>query len=139
MKLQEPEKRVAHIFAGCGGSVYGMELAGWAGHFAVEVDPDRCKALRANFPAMKVFEGPIQNMTLADYPSGAIPIHFYTFPCTNYIYCANVHGHWSGDSLYLVQMEGKFCSATETIIFLPESLICKLPQWIGIFLQLEAK
>ncbi len=116
MKLEEQEKQVAHIFAGCGGSVYGMEAAGWAGHFAVEVDPDRCKSLRANFPAMSIFEGPIQKMTLADYPSHVIPIHFYTFPCTNYTYGANVHGHWSGDSLYLEALR-------EAVMLWPEVII----------------
>ena len=114
MKLQE--KQVAHIFTGCGGSVCGMEAAGWAGRFAVEVDPDRCKTLRINFPAMRVFEGPIQKMTLADYPSGVIPVHFYTFPCTNYTYGANVHGHWSGDSLYLEALR-------EAVMLWPEVII----------------
>jgi DNA (cytosine-5)-methyltransferase 1 len=94
-------KQAAHFFTGCGGSVYGMELAGWHGRFAVEVDPDRCQTLKHNFPDMHVFEGPIQHLTLKDYPETYYPVHVYTYPCKNYTYGANVHGHWNGDSLYL--------------------------------------
>lgn len=109
-------KHVAHFFAGCGGSVSGMEHAGWTGRFAVEVDADRCQTLRANFSEMTVFEGPIQHMTLKDYPAGYFPVHFYTFPCTNYTYGANVHGHWNGDSLYLEALR-------EAVMLWPE-VIC---------------
>jgi DNA (cytosine-5)-methyltransferase 1 len=92
-----------------------MELAGWHGAFAVEVDADRCRTLRHNFPDMHVWEGPIQQMTLAAWPR-AIPVHFYTFPCTNYTYGANVHGHWHGDSLYLEALR-------EAVLLWPEVIV----------------
>jgi DNA (cytosine-5)-methyltransferase 1 len=97
--------RVAHIFAGCGGSACGMELAGWHGAFAVEVDRDRCQTLRHNF----------SQMTLASWPQD-IPVHFYTFPCTNYTHAANVHDHWRGDSLYLEALR-------EAVLLWPEVIV----------------
>lgn len=109
------KKQVAHIFAGCGGSASGMERAGWAGAFAVEIDHSRCQTLRANFPAMNVFEGPIQEMSLKNWPKD-IPVHFYTFPCTNYTEAANVHKHWRGDSLYLEALR-------EAVLLWPEVII----------------
>src|SRR5882724_741947 len=111
MKLQH--KRVAHFFTGCGGSVYGMEQAGWQGTFAVEVDHHRCETLRHNFPRMTIFEGPIQFMTLKDYPEEYSPVHVYTYPCKNYSSAANVHGHCDGDSLYLEALR-------ETVLLWPE-------------------
>lgn len=109
------QKQVGHLFAGCGGSACGMEQAGWSGAFAVEVDKDRCQSLRQNFPAMKIFEGPIQEMTLACWPRD-IPVHFYTFPCQSYTLAANVHGHWRGDSLYLEALR-------EAVLLWPEVVV----------------
>lgn len=78
-----------------------MRAAGWQSAFAVEVDRHRCQTLRRNFPQLRVFEGPIQQLLLKDYPPGRIPVFFLAFPCDNYTLAANVHGHWTGDSLYL--------------------------------------
>ncbi len=114
MDLQN--KQVAHFFAGAGGSVSGMEAAGWNSRFAVEVDKDRCETLRKNFPKMKVFEGPIQKMTLKDYPEGYLPVHFDTFPCQNYTDAAKIHGHWDGDSLYLEALR-------EAVMLWPEIIV----------------
>lgn len=108
-------KRVAHLFAGCGGSACGMENAGWQGAFAVEIDRDRCQTLRTNFPTMNVYEGPIQEMTLSCWPKD-IPVHFYTFPCQQYSLAANVHGHWRGDSLYLEALR-------EAVLLWPEVIV----------------
>jgi DNA (cytosine-5)-methyltransferase 1 len=122
MELSEHEKRSAHFFAGCGGDLCGLKMAGWHPCFAVEVDPYRCQTLRLNHPEIKVFEGPIQRMVLADYPAGSIPLYFLTFPCDNYTLAANVHGHWTGDSLYLEALR-------EVVLSFPEMLI--LEQVLG--------
>ena len=113
MLLQAQEKRSAHFFAGCGGDVCGMSMAGWWPALAVEVNPHRCRTLRLNFPGLLVYEGPIQGMTLADYPAGRILAFFMTFPCDNFTLAANVHGHWTGDSLYLEALR-------EVVLYGPE-------------------
>lgn len=109
------EKRAAHLFAGCGGSVCGMEQAGWRGVFAVEVDGDRCNTLRHNFPEMKVWEGPIQQMTLSAWPR-SVPVHVYTWPCQYYTVGANIHGMWRGDALYLEALR-------EAVLLWPEIIV----------------
>ena len=91
----------AHFFAGCGGDICGLKMAGWSPSFAVEMNCFRCQTLRANHPELEVFEGPIQKLTLADYPAQSIPLFFLTFPCDHYTLAANVHKKWTGDSLYL--------------------------------------
>src|SRR6266487_1733759 len=101
MYLPEHEKRSAHIFAGCGGDVCGMQWAKWHPSFAVEINPYRCQTLRRNHPGLVVYEGPIQKMVLEDYPPGRILVFFITFPCDHYTVAANVHKKWTGDSLYL--------------------------------------
>ena len=77
MDLQQ--KQVAHFFAGAGGSVSGMEAAGWNSRFAVEMDAHWCQTLRNNFPGLTVFEGPIQQLMLKDYP-GYFIVCRNTFP-----------------------------------------------------------
>jgi DNA (cytosine-5)-methyltransferase 1 len=116
MFLSEHEKRSAHFFAGCGGDLCGLKLAGWSPCFAVELNPYRCQTLRRNHPEIKVFEGPIQRMVLADYPAVRIPLFFCTFPCDNYTLAANVHGHWTGDSLYLEALR-------EVVLGFPEMVV----------------
>jgi site-specific DNA-cytosine methylase len=91
----------AHFFAGCGGDICGLKMAGWSPAFAVEMNRYRCQTLRANHPTLKVFEGPIQQLTLDDYPRQPISLFFLTFPCDHYTLAANVHQKWTGDSLYL--------------------------------------
>jgi DNA (cytosine-5)-methyltransferase 1 len=91
----------AHFFAGCGGDICGLKMAGWSPTFAVEMNRSRCQTLRANHPKLKIFEGPIQKLTLDDYPAQSIPLFFLTFPCDHYTLAANVHKKWTGDSLYL--------------------------------------
>jgi DNA (cytosine-5)-methyltransferase 1 len=113
MLLQERDRLSAHFFAGCGGDVCGMHMAGWRPYFAVEVDPHRCRTLRLNFPALVVYEGPIQKMLLADYPAGRILAFCMTFPCDHYTLAANVHRTWTGDSLYLEAMR-------EVVLYGPE-------------------
>jgi site-specific DNA-cytosine methylase len=81
MHVTEQHLRSAHIFAGAGGDMCGFTLAGLKPTFAVEINSHRCRTLRLNFSACQVFEGPIQQMTLANYPSSEIPI----FPCNHYV------------------------------------------------------
>ncbi|WP_201365821.1 DNA cytosine methyltransferase [Dictyobacter formicarum] len=106
----------AHFFAGAGGDMCGLSLAGWVPHFAVEVNPYRCKTLRHNFPSCTVHEGPIQQLMLADYPPGSIPLFFVTFPCDHYTLAANMHGTWTGDALYLEALR-------EIVLRFPEIII----------------
>ncbi len=108
--------RSAHFFAGAGGDMCGFSLAGLRPTFAVEINRYRCRTLRLNFPQCKVFEGPIQNLLLADYPTGEIPIFFITFPCDRYTLAANMHGTWNGDSLYLEALR-------EIVLHYPEIVI----------------
>lgn len=90
MYLPEPEKRTAHIFAGCGGDVCGMQWANWLPYFAIEINPYRCQTLRRNYPGLVVYEGTIQKMVLEDYPPGKILVFFITFPCDHYTLAANL-------------------------------------------------
>ncbi len=103
MQLDQQQKRSAHFFAGCGGDICGLLLAGWLASLAVEVNPWRCKTLRANYSGsgLQVFEGSIQTFTLDQYPPEPILLTFLTFPCDHYTLAANMHGKWTGDSLYL--------------------------------------
>jgi DNA (cytosine-5)-methyltransferase 1 len=101
MQITEHLLRSAHFFAGAGGDMCGFSQAGLQPGFAVEINPFRCQTLRLNFPQCKVFEGPIQHVTLANYPSGDIPIFFVTFPCDHYTIAAHMHGTCTGDALYL--------------------------------------
>lgn len=102
-KMHIPENCLssAHFFAGAGGDMCGFSPAGLRPCFAVEINRYRCQTLRLNFPQCKVFEGPIQQLLLANYPAGEIPIFFITFPCDHYTLAANMHGRWTGDALYL--------------------------------------
>ena len=94
----------------------GFSLAGLRPTFAVEINRYRCQTLRLNFPQCKVFEGPIQQLLLANYPSGSIPIFFVTFPCDHYTLAANIHGTCTGDSLYLEALR-------EIVLRYPEMVI----------------
>jgi site-specific DNA-cytosine methylase len=78
MQLTETFQRSAHIFAGAGGDMCGFSLAGLSPAFAVEINRYRCQTLRLNYPQCTIFEGPIQQMILANYPAGLIPIFFIT-------------------------------------------------------------
>lgn len=101
MQITEHLLRSAHFFAGAGGDMCGFSQAGLQPGFAVEINRYRCQTLRLNFPQCKVFEGPIQHVTLTTYPSGDIPIFFVTFPCDHYTIAAHMHGTCTGDALYL--------------------------------------
>ncbi len=103
MQLDSHQKRSAHFFAGCGGDICGMILAGWLATLAIEVNRWRCQTLRANYVdcGLTVFEGPIQSFTLDQYPREPLLLYFLTFPCDHYTLAANVHGKWTGDALYL--------------------------------------
>ena len=116
MQITENLLRSAHFFAGAGGDMCGFSLAGLQPGFAVEINRYRCKTLRLNFPQCKVFEGPIQQMVLANYPKGPIPIFFITFPCDRYTLAANMHGTWTGDALYLEALR-------EIVLCYPEIII----------------
>jgi site-specific DNA-cytosine methylase len=116
MQILEQSLRSAHFFAGAGGDMCGFSLAGLRPTFAVEINPYRCKTLRLNFPQCKVFEGPIQHLLRANYPSGEIPIFFITFPCDRYSLASNMHGTWTGDSLYLEALR-------EIVLHHPEIII----------------
>jgi DNA (cytosine-5)-methyltransferase 1 len=111
----------AHLFAGCGGDISGLKRAGWQPRLAVEMDAHRCRTLRHNHPGLKVVEGPIQRLTLADYPAEPLPFFFLTFPCDHYTVATNVHGTWTGDSLYLEALR-------EVILRMPE-LVCVENVW----------
>jgi DNA (cytosine-5)-methyltransferase 1 len=103
MHLDPYQKRSAHFFAGCGGDICGMLLAGWQPTLAIELNKWRCQTLRANYTGqgLRVFEGPIQSFTLDQYPPEPLLCVFLTFPCDHYTLAANMHGTWSGDALYL--------------------------------------
>lgn len=94
----------------------GFSLAGWKPSFAIEVNHDRCRTLRLNFPQCKVLEGPIQHVTLADYPPGLLPLYSITFPCDHYTLAANIHGTMTGDALYLEALR-------EIVLHFPEMII----------------
>lgn len=116
MQLTDHHLRSAHLFAGAGGDICGFSLAGFQPHFAVEVNRYRCQTLRRNFPQCKVFEGPIQQLTLANYPSSEIPVFFITFPCDHYTLASNIHGTCTGDSPYLEALR-------EIVLQYPEIII----------------
>jgi site-specific DNA-cytosine methylase len=116
MQITEHLLRSAHFFAGAGGDMCGFSLAGLIPVFAIEINRYRCRTLRLNYPQCKIFEGPIQHMVLANYPSGEIPIFFITFPCDHYTLAANMHGTWTGDALYLEALR-------EIILHYPELII----------------
>lgn len=118
MQLDPQQKRSAHFFAGCGGDMCGMTMAGWLPTLAVEVNPWRCKTLCANYgqQGLRVFEGPIQTFTLDQYPKEPLLCYFITFPCDNYTLVANVHGKWTGDNLYLEALR-------EVVLRYPEVVI----------------
>jgi DNA (cytosine-5)-methyltransferase 1 len=116
MYLQAHERRSAHFFAGCGGDICGLKYAGWQPKFAIEVNSHRCRTLRYNHPDITVFEGPIQTLTLADYPQGSLPFFFLTFPCDHYTEAANMHGTQTGDSLYLEALR-------EVVLHFPELIV----------------
>ena len=116
MQITESLQRSAHFYAGAGGDMCGFSLAGLRPTFAVEINRYRCKTLRLNFPQCKVFEGPIQQLLLANYPVGEIPIFFITFPCDHYTLAANMHGTWTGDALYLEALR-------EIVLHYPEIVI----------------
>jgi DNA (cytosine-5)-methyltransferase 1 len=103
MQLDPQQKRSAHFFAGCGGDIWGMMMAGWVATLAIEINKWRCKTLRANYAhrGLQVIEGPIQAFTLDQYPATPLLCYFMTFPCDHYTLAANVHDKWSGDALYL--------------------------------------
>lgn len=73
MDIKHIPKHSAHFFAGCGGDISGLKRAGWRPKLAVEVNAHRCQTLRSNHPGLQVREGPIQTLTLADYPDSSIP------------------------------------------------------------------
>src|SRR5436190_6501636 len=106
----------AHFFAGCGGDICGLKMAGWSPTFAVEMNRYRCQTLRTNHPNLKVFEEPIQRLTLGDYPCQPILLFFMTFPCDHYTLAAHVHQKWTGDSLYLEALR-------EVVLQFPELVI----------------
>jgi len=110
-----------HVFAGCGGDICGVQLAGWQPRFAVEINAHRCRTLRANHRRLTMFEGPIQHLTLADYPGVPLPFFFLTFPCDHYTVAANMHHTWTGDSLYLEALR-------EIVLRFPE-LVCIENVW----------
>lgn len=101
MQIKKENLRSAHFFAGAGGDMCGFSQAGLVPAFAVEINRYRCRTLRLNFPHCKVFEGPIQQLLLTNYPPGEIPIFFITFPCDHYTLAATMHGTRTGDALYL--------------------------------------
>jgi site-specific DNA-cytosine methylase len=128
MQITENLLRSAHFFAGAGGDMCGFSLAGLRPTFAVEIIRYRCQTLRLNFPQCKVFEGPIQKLLLANYPSGPIPIFFVTFPCDHYTLAANIHGTWTGDALYLEALR-------EVVLRYPEMVILENVLGIKRFLR----
>ena len=63
-----------------------------------------------------MLEGPIQHVTLADYPPGLLPLYSITFPCDHYTLAANIHGTMTGDALYLEALR-------EIVLHFPEMII----------------
>lgn len=118
MHLDPIQKRSAHFFAGCGGDICGLALAGWSAAFAVEVNRWRCQTIRANDAGrgLQIFEGPIQSLTLDQYPQEPPLLSFLTFPCDHYTLAANVHGTWTGDSLYLEALREIILRAPEVVV-----------------------
>ncbi len=51
------------LFAGAGGLMLGLEMAGFNSVVANEIHPDPCKTLRHNFPNSRVVEGSIVGMS----------------------------------------------------------------------------
>jgi DNA (cytosine-5)-methyltransferase 1 len=116
MQIKEHHLSSAHFYAGAGGDMCGFSLAGLIPRFAVEINRHRCRTLRLNFPYGQIFEGPIQQLTLANYPPGEIPIFFVTFPCDHYTLAATIHGTRTGDALYLEALR-------EIVLHYPEIII----------------
>jgi DNA (cytosine-5)-methyltransferase 1 len=123
MQIKEKHVRTAHLFAGAGGDMCGFSLAGLRPTFAVEINRYRCKTLRLNFPQCTIYEGPIQQLLLSNYPSGEIPVFFITFPCDHYTLAAHMHRTCTGDALYLEALR-------EIVLRYPEVVI--LENVIGI-------
>ncbi len=116
MQITESLLRSAHFFAGAGGDMCGFSLAGIKPVFAVEINRHRCCTLRLNFPQCQVFEGPIQQLLLAHYPSCPIPTYSITFPCDHYTAAAEIHGTCTGDALYLEALR-------EIVLHYPEIIL----------------
>jgi DNA (cytosine-5)-methyltransferase 1 len=121
MDIPSLQRNSAHFFAGGGGDLHGLKRAGWTPRLAVEVNPHRCRTLRFNHPGVKVFEGPIQQFTLDDYPKEPIIFYFLTFPCDRYTLAANMHKTWTGDALYL--------EALREIVLRHPDLVCIENVW----------
>lgn len=62
MKSSASEPTVIELFAGAGGLMLGLEMAGFRSLAANEVHPDPCRTLRANFSGVPVLEGSIRDL-----------------------------------------------------------------------------
>jgi DNA (cytosine-5)-methyltransferase 1 len=102
MDLPPEEKEMLNLFAGPGGTEVGLNYAGWYSTDAVEYDAAACKTLKKAFaPRMKVHEGDIRLIPVANYRRRYYRLAVYTNPCDHYSSFANVHGKQTGDDLYL--------------------------------------
>jgi len=106
----------AHFFSGAGGDVTGFKMAGLKPVMALEIGADRCATLRHNHTELNIFEKPIQQFTLAEYPADQAHVHFYTYPCHRYTKGAAIHGTQTGDSLYLEVLREAVLKWPEVIV-----------------------
>jgi DNA (cytosine-5)-methyltransferase 1 len=67
---------VVELFAGAGGMMLGLEMAGFHTLVANEVHHDPCKTLRRNFPGVPIIEGSIRDISIASLlreAAGSLP------------------------------------------------------------------
>ena len=65
MAQRDRRPTVIELFAGAGGLMLGLEMAGFRTAVANEVHPDPCKTMRHNFPRVPVLEGSIRDLDAA--------------------------------------------------------------------------
>lgn len=88
MPARQP--KLASLFAGCGGSSLGYQMAGYGVRLAVEIDAKAAATYRRNFPETTVWEGDICDLSgeealkLAGVEPGALDVLDGSPPCQGF-------------------------------------------------------
>ena len=90
--------RVNSYFSGAGLMDLGLLRAGLDVQLSVEIDETCCASLRRNF-GHQVQRGDMRAKLAEAEPE--CDVMAATYPCTRYAYSAAIHGHLTGDELYL--------------------------------------
>lgn len=81
---------VISLFAGCGGSSLGYQLAGYKELLAAEWDDNACECLRLNFPGLPIYHGDVCKLTstecmkLANIKCGELSVLDFSCPCQSF-------------------------------------------------------